>query len=192
MAKFGYLSNIISSKSKNNDISPTSHDIPACRMVQLSWEAPINLGYINIGTNKLSRKYSDLIENNNNNNNNSSNYAVLLISDESGFGYVGLYGKITEFKDNLKKEKMFPIGWKDFFPFNPNKNAIDPNFVVLTLWIEKIEFTSFRLGFDTVTHKDWKPFILKRNINDHINNDNNDNINFDQIDPRSVKWVISE
>lgn len=138
-------------ESKNlGYLGTTNNGNPCIRMVgcDAKWKPPITIPYIYFGTNKKSRKYSQIEINNN---------VVLTFGDESGMGYLSLYGKAESFKDINKQNEMFPIFWRLFFPEGPK----DKRFVMMKLNIERIEFVSHRFSHDSYRN-DWKPFILKR------------------------------
>ena len=136
MSRYGYLSTI---NCMNGN--------PCCRMIETRWKPQITIPFINIGSNKSSRKYKQIEMNNN---------VVITVGDIDGAGFVSLYGKLIEIKDIEKRKSMFPALWRLFLN-GPN----DPRFVMFTLYIQKIEFVSNRFNLDS-TRNDWRPFILKR------------------------------
>lgn len=155
MEKCGYLSTINSTDNNKQ--------YPCCRLIEAHWKPPITIPFINIGSNKSSRKYKQIEMNNN---------LCVTFGDIDGAGYVSLYGQLIEIKDAEKSKSMFPPLWRLFL-----SGPDDPRFVMFTLYIEKIEFVSHRFNLDS-TRKDWKPFILTRVENTLFSD--------------KAKWIITE
>ena len=166
MAGYGYLANVSNGSDDNNNNKKKKNNIANCRIVKLCWMPPSGLPYIYIGTNKKSRKYNDLLNYNNN--------AVLTIGDEPGAGCVSLKGKISLLKDENLTKEMFPQDWKIFF----QKGRSEKDFVVLILNIQTIEFASVRLGYNSISNQDWKPYIITRKG--------------DISDPQNIQWQIGD
>lgn len=125
----------------------TDQPSPCCRIFDARWKPPVTIPYVNVGSNRTSRKYRQIQCDNN---------VCAIYGDFEGGGYVSLYGKMIEMEDTERAKAMFPMLWNLFF-----NGPTDPRYVMFTLYIEKIEFVSVRYHFDT-GRKDWKPHILKR------------------------------